>query len=107
MIRPASVTDAERAIAARWLWWAAHGGEHDRARPFNLGKELTKRGISKADLAQQLGVTDRAVRHWCFGTRRPSPPIVRQLSAIFHISPHRLEIKLGPNRRRRPLAADD
>ena len=45
-----------------------------------------KKGITQAELAQELGVSQRAVAAYELGERRPSPEIANKLRQIFELS---------------------
>lgn len=46
----------------------------------------TKSGLSQAELAEKLGVTDKAVSKWENGSAKPKTETVRKLAAFFNIS---------------------
>ncbi len=43
-------------------------------------------GLSQADVASQVGVTNKAVSRWENGASKPSTNVLRRLSVLFHIS---------------------
>ena len=49
-----------------------------------------KAGLSQAELADALGVTDKAVSKWENGKAKPSTNVLRKLSAFFGVSVERL-----------------
>lgn len=53
----------------------------------NVLYELRSRaGLTQAQLAQSLGVTDKAVSKWEVGAAKPGTETIRRLAALYHIS---------------------
>lgn len=49
--------------------------------------ELRKRaGLTQVELAEKMGVTNKAVSKWEMGKAKPSTETIRKLAALFHIS---------------------
>ncbi len=63
------VTEADREAVANWIASARRGGE---SRPFNLRKEMEKRGITTYAMAAHLGVSRQSIKDWRMGYKRPS-----------------------------------
>jgi CYTH domain-containing protein/transcriptional regulator with XRE-family HTH domain len=49
-------------------------------------KLRTEAGLSQAELAAEIGVTNKAVSKWEVGRSKPSMNTVRKIAALFHIS---------------------
>lgn len=45
-----------------------------------------RKGITQAELAQELGVSQRAVAAYELGERRPSPEVAKKMMEIFGLS---------------------
>lgn len=52
-----------------------------------LGRQLRRKGMSQADLADELGVTRAAVSAWVTGRAEPRPDKMRALAAVFDVEP--------------------
>ncbi|MEY9888438.1 transcriptional regulator with XRE-family HTH domain [Catenulispora sp. MAP5-51] len=52
-----------------------------------LGRQLRRKGMSQADLADELGVTRAAVSAWVTGRAEPRPDKMRALAAVFEVEP--------------------
>lgn len=48
----------------------------------NIAEKRKARRLTQAELAQMLGVSQRAVAAWELRERRPSVPMARQLGAV-------------------------
>lgn len=57
---------------------------------YNFGNYIyrlrTRAGFSQAELASQIGVTNKAVSKWEVGRAKPSVETVRKLAALFQVS---------------------
>lgn len=52
-------------------------------RLYNLRRDA---GLSQADVAKKVGVTNKSVSKWETGASKPSTNVLRKLSSLFNIS---------------------
>src|SRR5437773_2594972 len=53
-----------------------------------IREALRKRGMTSAELARELGVTDGAVAHWLTGANKPRPERIIEIAMILDVNPH-------------------
>ena len=62
----------------------------DPMNDYSFGNDLLKlrtdAGLSQAELAAQLGVTNKAVSKWEVGKAKPSTETIRKIAALFHVN---------------------
>ncbi|MEZ5343759.1 MAG: helix-turn-helix domain-containing protein [Acidimicrobiales bacterium] len=60
-----------------------------------LNEALSRKGVSQADLAQELGVSAASVSSWCGGSKRPSTPNLERIAEFLGVTPGFLQFGEG------------
>jgi ribosome-binding protein aMBF1 (putative translation factor) len=78
-----------------------------------MGKQMTRYGITRAQIAQAVGVKPNAVRTWEEGTRRPQPEYWSDLAKVLRVGHADVSVAYGhsvpvrkPTFRERALGAE-